>query len=407
MIPGRSSPGSRAASLAPRPRDIGGAGADDAIGDRNTRPAVSVLRLALQASRLRYQLQRCLAASEFPRLVRRSAIDYFLLGDRRAAQCGGPILSSARSSALAVDSLRSDKIWMDGVLVPYDQANVHVLTHSLHYGLAVFEGMRCYQDDDGRSAIFRGREHIRRLLESAHIVEMPVPYSQEELLKACADVARTNKLAECYLRPLVFYGEGEMGLAARGNKSRVAIAAWKWGAYLGTEGLTKGVRLKTSSFVRFHHNSMMPAAKASGHYVNSILAGYEARRGGYDEALLLDTEGYVAEGSGENVFVIRDGIVRTPPLSSILPGITRDAVIRILRDGGIEVREELFARDAFYIADEAFMTGTAAEVTPVVELDDRKIASGTPGPITRKVQHVFEAALHGREPKYRGWLYYI
>jgi branched-chain amino acid aminotransferase len=308
---------------------------------------------------------------------------------------------------LAVDSLRSEKIWMDGELVPYDQANVHVLTHSLHYGLAVFEGMRCYQNDDGRSAIFRGREHIRRLLESAHIVEMPVPYSQEELLKACTDVVRTNKLAECYLRPLVFYGEGEMGLAARGNKSRVAIAAWKWGAYLGSEGLTKGVRLKTSSFARFHHNSMMPAAKASGHYVNSILAGYEARRGGYDEALLLDTEGYVAEGSGENVFVIRDGIVRTPPLSSVLPGITRDAVIRILRDAGIEVREELFARDAFYIADEAFMTGTAAEVTPVVELDDRKIASGTPGPITRKVQQVFEGALHGREPKYRGWLYYI
>src|SRR5262249_31016695 len=295
---------------------------------------------------------------------------------------------------------------MDGELVPYDQANVHVLTHSLHYGLAVFEGMRCYQDDDGRSAIFRGREHIRRLLESAHIVEMPVPYGEEELLKACADVVRTNKLVECYLRPLVVYGEGEMGLAARGNKSRVAIAAWKWGAYLGADGLTKGVRLKTSSFVRFHHNSMMPAAKVSGHYVNSILAGYEARRGGYDEALLLDTQGYVAEGSGENVFVIRDGIVRTPPLTSILGGITRDSVITILRNHKIDVREEYFARDAFYIGDEAFMTGTAAEVTPVVELDDRKIGSGNPGPITRKVQETFQAALRGRGGAYREWLYY-
>src|SRR5262249_44558231 len=220
---------------------------------------------------------------------------------------------------------------MDGELVPYEQANVHVLTHSLHYGLAVFEGMRCYQDDDGRSAVFRGREHIRRLVESAHIVEMPVPYSHEELLKACADVVRTNKLGECYLRPLVFYGEGEMGLAARGNKSRVAIAAWKWGAYLGSEGLTKGVRLKTSSFVRFHHNSMMPAAKASGHYVNCILAAYDARRGGYDEALLLDTEGDVAEGSGGEVFVVCDGILRPPPPPSVFPRITPHAGVRILR----------------------------------------------------------------------------
>jgi branched-chain amino acid aminotransferase len=308
---------------------------------------------------------------------------------------------------LAASSLRTDKIWMDGTLVPYDEANVHVLTHSLHYGLAVFEGMRCYKLDAGGSAIFRGKEHIRRLLESAHIVEMPMHHSSEELLKACADVVRANKLAECYLRPIAFYGEGEMGLAARGNKTRVAIAAWPWGAYLGEDGLNKGVRLKTSSFVRFHHNSMMPAAKASGNYINSILAGYEARRGGYDEALLLDTQGFVAEGSGENVFVIRDGIVRTPTLSSILPGITRDSVIRILHDNSIEVREELFARDAFYVADEAFMTGTAAEVTPVIELDDRRIGSGTPGPITRTVQRVFQDALHGRGGKYPEWLYRI
>jgi branched-chain amino acid aminotransferase len=281
---------------------------------------------------------------------------------------------------LAASNLRTDKIWMDGAMIPYGEARIHVLTHSLHYGLAVFEGMRCYRSDDGRSAIFRGPEHIRRLLESAHIVEMPVPYSSEELLKACADVIRINKLAECYLRPIAYYGQ---------------------------DSVNKGVRLRTSSFVRFHHNSMMPAAKVSGHYVNSILAGYEARRGGYDEALLLDTEGFVAEGSGENFFVVRDGIVRTPPLSSILPGITRDAAIRILRDAGVEVREEMFARDAVYIADEAFMTGTAAEVTPVVELDDRKIGSGMPGPISRKVQETFQAALHGREKRYGHWLYYV
>jgi branched-chain amino acid aminotransferase len=303
--------------------------------------------------------------------------------------------------------IRSEKIWIDGEMVPYDEAKVHVLTHSLHYGLAVFEGMRCYETMAGSSAIFRGRDHIRRLLDSAHIVEMPIPFSSEELLKASADVVRINRFKECYLRPIAFFGEGEMGLAARGNQTRVAIAAWPWGAYLGQEGLSKGVRLKTSSFARFYHNSMMPAAKASGHYVNSILAGYEARRNGYDEALLLDTTGYVAEGSGENVFVVRDGIVRTPPLTSILGGITRDSVIKILRDLEIRVVEELFARDMFYIADEAFMTGTAAEVTPVRELDDRKVGTGTPGPITLKVQEVFQAALHGRDARYRDWLYQV
>lgn len=308
---------------------------------------------------------------------------------------------------MANSSIHSDRIWMDGEMVPYDQAKVHVLTHSLHYGLAVFEGMRCYESADGRSAIFRLREHIRRLLDSAHIVMMPVPFSSEELMKASADVVRVNQFKECYLRPIAFYGEGEMGLAARGNKTRVAIAAWPWGAYLGQEGLSKGVRLKTSSFARFYHNSMMPAAKASGHYVNSILAGYEARQNNYDEALLLDTEGFVAEGSGENVFVVRDGVVRTPPLTSILPGITRDSVMKILRDLGVAVIEEHFARDLFYIADEAFMTGTAAEVTPVRELDDRQIGSGAPGPITKRVQEVFQAALHGRDPRYRDWLYHV
>ena len=236
---------------------------------------------------------------------------------------------------------------------------------------------------------------------------MEIPFSQEELLKACGDVVRVNRLEECYMRPIAFYGEGEMGLSARGNKVRVAIAAWPWGAYLGEDGVKKGVRLKTSSFVRFHHNSLMSLAKASGHYVNSILAGYEARRNGYDEALLLDVHGFVAEGSGENFFIVRDGVVKTPPLNSVLPGITRDAVIKILRDAWIEVVEQTFPRDAVYIADEAFMTGTAAEVTPVRELDDRRIGAGVPGPMTIKVQEVFRNALHGRDARYRDWLHYV
>ena len=296
---------------------------------------------------------------------------------------------------------------MDGGLVPYDEANVHVLTHSLHYGLGVFEGMRCYRGENGRSAMFRAPEHIRRLFDSAHICEIRIPFAQEEILKACADVIRVNHLEDCYIRPLVFFGEGEMGLGARGNKTRVAIAAWPWGAYLGEDGVTKGVRLKTSSFVRFHHNSLLPNAKATGHYVNSILAAYEARRCGYDEALLLDVQGYVAEGSGENLFVIRDGVVKSPPITSSLPGITRQSVIKILKDEGIAFVEQLFPRDALYIADEAFMTGTAAEVTPVRELDDRQIGDGKPGPITRKVQEIFNRALRGGEARYREWLYYI
>lgn len=308
---------------------------------------------------------------------------------------------------MAASSLRTDKIWMDGAMVPYDQANIHVLTHSLHYGLAVFEGMRCYKCVDGRSAIFRGREHIRRLFESALILEMKIPFSPEEMLKASTEIVRVNRLEECYIRPIAFYGEGEMGLSARGNQVRVAIAAWPWGAYLGEESVKRGVRLKISSFVRFHHNSLMPHAKASGQYINSILAGYEARRNGYDEALLLDVEGFVAEGSGENIFIVRDGKVQTPPVSSILPGITRDAVIQIMRRTGIEVREELFPRDAVYIADEVFMTGTAAEVTPVREVDDRQIGSGRPGPLTVKLQEMFRAALKGQDAHYRDWLYYI
>jgi branched-chain amino acid aminotransferase len=267
--------------------------------------------------------------------------------------------------------------------------------------------MRCYKTDDGRLAIFRAREHIRRLFDSAHILELKIPFTQEQLLRACVEVVRANALEECYIRPLVFVGEGEMGVAAPNNRIRVAVAAWEWGAYLGEEGVKRGIRVKTSSFVRFHHNSMLCMAKATGHYVNSILASHEARHSNYDEALLLDVDGFVSEGAGENVFIARDGVVTTPPLSSALPGITREAVIRILADAGITVVQRRFPRDAIYIADEFFMTGTAAEVTPVRELDDRRIGSQTPGPITTRVREVFTAALKGRDSRYRGWLYYV
>lgn len=304
-------------------------------------------------------------------------------------------------------SVKTDKIWLDGSLLPYERATVHVLTHSLHYGLGVFEGMRCYKTDDGHLAIFRAREHIRRLFDSARILEMKIPFTEAELLQACVDTVRANGLGECYIRPLVFVGEGEMGVAALNNRTRVAVAAWEWGAYLGEEGVKHGIRVKTSSFVRFHHNSLLCMAKATGHYVNSILASHEARHGNYDEALLLDVDGFVSEGAGENVFFARDGVVTTPPLSSALPGITRDAVITILGDAGITVVQRRFPRDAIYIADEFFMTGTAAEVTPVRELDDRRIGSQTPGPITTQVRETFIAAMRGRDPRYRGWLYYV
>jgi len=306
-----------------------------------------------------------------------------------------------------VARVKTDKIWLDGKLLPYEQATVHVLTHTLHYGLGVFEGMRCYRTEDGRLSIFRAREHIKRLFDSAHILQIKIPFEPEEILNACVEVIKANRLGECYIRPLVFVGEGEMGVAALNNKIRVAVAAWEWGAYLGEEGVQRGIRVKTSSYVRFHHNSLMCSAKATGHYVNSILASHEARHDNYDEALLLDADGFVAEGAGENVFIVRDGVVTTPPLSSVLPGITRDAVIRILNDAGIPVVQRRFPRDAIYVADECFMTGTAAEVTPVRELDNRTIGKETPGPVTKMVREIFMSALRGKDPRYREWLYYV
>ena len=301
---------------------------------------------------------------------------------------------------------KTEWIWFDGTLVRWDAAQVHVLTHSLHYGVGVFEGIRCYACHDGRSAIFRLPEHIARLHGSAHVLDLPMPFTREQVADACIEVVRANKLRECYLRPIAFFGDGEMGLNAR-PATRVAVAAWPWGAYLGDEGIQKGVRLKTSSFQRFHVNTMMTKAKVSGHYVNSILAAREARIAGYDEALLLDTDGYVSEASGENIFIVTGGVLRTTALPTVLGGITRDAVLAIAADLGIPTREDRFTRDEVYLADEAFFTGTAAEVTPIRELDDRRIGDGKPGPITRRIQELFFAIVQGREERYRRWLAYI
>ncbi|HUE30241.1 MAG TPA: branched-chain amino acid transaminase [Verrucomicrobiae bacterium] len=301
---------------------------------------------------------------------------------------------------------KTERIWLDGTLVPWEAAQIHVLTHTLHYGLGVFEGIRCYQCHDGRSAVFRLREHIDRLYGSAHCLELAVPYPRERLVEACLETVRANRLRECYLRPIVFMGDGEMGLAAR-PATRVAVAAWPWGAYLGDEGMKNGIRVKTSSFARFHPNTLLTKAKASGHYVNSILASREARTAGYDEALLLDVDGYVSEASGENVFVVSEGTVKTTPLPTVLGGITRHAVLRLLADQGVPTREERFTRDEVYLADEAFFTGTAAEVTPIRELDDRRVGDGTPGPITRRLLELFFRVVRGREEGYRSWLAYV
>jgi branched-chain amino acid aminotransferase len=298
---------------------------------------------------------------------------------------------------------KSAWIWLDGGFVPWGEANVHVLTHTLHYGLGVFEGIRCYRTDDGGSAVFRLPEHNRRLFDSAHILSMRIPYSREEILEACVETVRRNALDECYIRPLAFLGDGEMGLAAA-NPVRVAIAAWRWGAYLGDEGVKHGIRVKTSSFQRFHVNTFMPKAKAVGNYVNSILAAHEARTAGYAEALMLDTDGFVAEASGENLFIVRDGVVKTTPTTSILPGITRDTVMRLLRDRRLDLREERITRDEVYIADEAFFTGTAVEVTPIREVDDRRIGAEAPGPLTRELQREFFDIVRGRDPRHREWL---
>ena len=304
--------------------------------------------------------------------------------------------------------MENGKIWMDSEFVPWDEAKVHVLTHTLHYGVGVFEGIRCYAGEDGRSAVLRLPEHIERLFDSAHILDLKIPFTPEQITEACLETVRVNNLKECYIRPLVFVGEGDRGLHARTNPIRVSIAAWAWGAYLGEEGLKNGIRVKTSSFQRSHINTLMTKAKAVGTYLNAILAGQEVWALGYDEALLLDTNGNVAEGPGENIFIVRKGKIRTPPLStSLLPGITRDIVITLLRDGGYALSEESFTRDDIYLADEAFFTGTAAEVTPIRELDDRQIRGKTPGEVTSYLQERFFALTKGTDNNYGHWLTYL
>lgn len=300
---------------------------------------------------------------------------------------------------------RDGKIWKDGKLIEWRDAQLHVLTHTLHYGMGVFEGVRAYQTPAG-PAIFRLSEHTRRLFNSAKIFQMQIPFSEQQLMDAQREVVRANALASCYIRPLAWLGSEKMGVSARGNTVHVAIAAWPWGAYLGEEGMQRGIRVKTSSFTRHHVNVSLVRAKASGYYINSILANQEATSLGYDEALLLDTEGYVSEGSGENVFIVRNGVIYTPDLASCLDGITRDAIITIARDLGIEVREKRITRDEMYCADEAFFTGTAAEVTPIRELDDRVIGAGSRGPITMQLQSTFFDIVNGKSTieKYKAWL---
>jgi branched-chain amino acid aminotransferase len=301
---------------------------------------------------------------------------------------------------------KANKIWLDGKLVAWDDAKVHVLTHALHYGVGVFEGIRAYKTVDGRSAVFRLREHMQRLYDSAHIVLMEIPYPIEQLHEACLETLRANGQPEGYLRPLAVFGYGSMGVGAV-NPVQVSIASWPWGAYLSEEGLKRGIRAKVSSFTRLHVNVNMVRAKVSGQYVNSFLANREASLSGFDEAILLDTDGYVAEGSGENIYIVKDGTIFTPPLSSpVLAGITRDSVLRIAKDLGVPVCEQKFTRDTMYLADELFMTGTAAEVTPVREVDHRRIGRGEPGPVTKKIQETYFRAVHGEEPRYKEWLTY-
>ena len=298
---------------------------------------------------------------------------------------------------------RDGWIWMDGKLVPWRDAKIHVLTHTLHYGMGVFEGVRCYETPTG-SAIFRLRAHTQRFLNSAKIFQMKVPFDAATLEAAQIEVVKANGLKSCYLRPIAWIGSEKLGIAAVNNTIHVAIAAWPWGAYLGEDGLNKGIRVKTSSFSRHHVNVSLVRAKACGYYINSILAHQEVAAQGYDEALLLDTDGYASEGSGENLFVSRNGKVYTPDVGWRHDGIRRDAVITRAQDLGLSVIEKRITRDEIYCADEAFFTGTAAEVTPIRELDDRVIGEGARGPITTKIQAVFFDAVSGKAPAYAHWL---
>jgi len=298
---------------------------------------------------------------------------------------------------------RDGVIWLDGTMVPWREAKVHVLTHTLHYGMGVFEGVRAYQTDQG-PAIFRLKEHNDRLFNSAKILDMTIPFDKEELAQAQLEVIKQNNLNSAYLRPMCFYGSEGMGLRADNLKTHVMVAAWPWGAYLGQDGLEKGIRIKTSSFTRHHVNVTMCKAKANGNYMNSMMALQEALRDGYDEAMLLDVDGFVAEGSGENIFVVRNGTIYTPDLTSALDGITRNTIFVLAGECGYEIVEKRITRDEVYIADEVFFTGSAAEVTPIREVDNRSIGNGGRGPITEKLQTMYFDVVHGRSPAHKDWL---
>jgi len=298
---------------------------------------------------------------------------------------------------------RDGVIWYDGKMVNWRDATTHVLTHTLHYGMGVFEGVRAYKTDKG-TAIFRLKEHTDRLFRSAHILQMKMPYSKEEMMEAQKAAVRENNLESAYMRPMAFYGAEAMGISAKTLSTHVIVAAWKWGAYMGQDALDNGIRVKTSSFSRHHVNITMCKAKANGNYMNSILAHQEAALDGYDEALLLDVDGFVAEGSGENIFIIRNGKLYTPDLTSALEGITRDTILQLAAEIGLSVIEKRITRDEVYSADEAFFTGTAAEVTPIRELDRRSIGTGTAGPITKQLQKMYFDAVTGKSAKHADWL---
>ena len=298
---------------------------------------------------------------------------------------------------------RDGFIWYDGKLVPWRDATTHVLTHSLHYGLAVFEGVRAYKTVSG-TAIFRLKEHTDRLFTSAHIYMMKMPFDKATIMEAQKEVVRANKLESCYIRPIAFYGSEKMGISTVGASVHVAVAAWPWGAYLGEDGMEKGIRVKTASFARHHVNVTMPRAKLASTYANSILANMEATGDGYDEALLLDTEGFVAEGAGENLFIVKDGVIYEPEIASALTGITRATVHTLAKELGYTVVSKRLTRDDIYIADEAFFTGTAAEVTPIRELDKRQIGEGRRGPVTTKIQSLFFDVVNGKAPAHADWL---
>ncbi len=311
------------------------------------------------------------------------------------------------SSDPSSKAIRGEAVWLDGRMVDWSDATVPILTHTLHYGLGVFEGIRCYRTSDERSAVFRLGDHIRRLFDSARINLLEIPFSRQEIEAACIESLRRNGLDQGYIRPIVFVGEGEMGLNPGENPIRVAVIAWPWGKYLGEEGVERGIRAKVSTFVRHHVNSKMSKGKTCGDYVNSILAKREALLDGYDEAIMLDVDGRVSEATGENIFLVRDGTLYTPPLHTILEGLTRSTVIELARDKGIQVVERPITRDELYVADEVFLTGTAAEVTPVREVDRRVVGRGFRGPLTKLLQSTFFQVVAGRERKYERWLTYL